>query len=130
MMAKLTYIPWPGGWVKVEGASVLRRSSPRGSPATTFPGRHPPPARVFARAARVCAPTEPRRRRHRNVNIRSTIISDAMARRVRIQQLPNGQFVITIPKALAEAIWFRKGEEVQWSLEKEGLVLRRITRKR
>ena len=53
-----------------------------------------------------------------------------MARRVRIQQLPNGQFVITIPKALAEAIGFHKGEEVQWSLEKEGLVLRRLTRKR
>jgi hypothetical protein len=31
---------------------------------------------------------------------------------------------------LAEAIGFCKGEEVQWSLEKEGLVLRRLTRKR
>ncbi len=55
---------------------------------------------------------------------------DTMARRVRVQQLPNGQFVVTIPKALAEAIGFRKGEEVQWSLEKEALVLRRLTRKR
>jgi antitoxin component of MazEF toxin-antitoxin module len=34
------------------------------------------------------------------------------------------------PKALAEAIGFRKGEEVQRSLEREALVLRRITRKR
>ncbi len=48
-----------------------------------------------------------------------------MARRVRIQQLPNGQFVLTIPKALAEAIGFRKGEEVQWTVEGGGLMLRR-----
>jgi hypothetical protein len=37
---------------------------------------------------------------------------------------------LLVPKALAEAIGFRKGEEVQWSLEREGLVLRRLTRKR
>jgi len=75
-----------------------------------------PIAPISARPER--ASTELRRRRrggprHRNDNIHPTIISDTMARRVRIQQLPNGQFVITIPKALAEAIGFRKGEEVQ-----------------
>ncbi len=53
-----------------------------------------------------------------------------MARRVRVQQLPNGQFVVTIPKALAEAIGFRKGEEVQWSLERDALVMRRLSRKK
>lgn len=53
-----------------------------------------------------------------------------MARRVRVQQLPNGQFVVTIPKALAEAIGFRKGEQVQWSVGRDGLVLRRLTGKR
>jgi antitoxin component of MazEF toxin-antitoxin module len=53
-----------------------------------------------------------------------------MARRVRVQQLPNGQFVVTIPKALAEAIGFRKGEQVQWAVERDRLILRRLTGKR
>ena len=53
-----------------------------------------------------------------------------MARRVRVQQLPNGQFVVTIPKALAEAIGFRKGEQVQWSIGKDGLLLRRLAGKK
>jgi len=47
-----------------------------------------------------------------------------MARRV--QQLPNGQYVLTIPKALAEALGLRKGEEVHWSLEGDRLVLNRL----
>ena len=50
-----------------------------------------------------------------------------MARHVRVQKLPNGQFVVTIPKALAEAIGFRKGEQVQWSVSKNGLLLKRMT---
>jgi len=45
-----------------------------------------------------------------------------MARRV--QQLPNGQYVLTIPKA--EALGLRKGEEVQWTLEGDRLVLNRL----
>ena len=49
-----------------------------------------------------------------------------MARRVHVQQLPNGQYVLTIPKALAEAMGLRKGEEVQWSLGRDGLTLRRL----
>jgi hypothetical protein len=53
-----------------------------------------------------------------------------MARRVRVQKLPNGQFVVTVPKALAEAIGFRRGEQVQWSIGKDGLLLRRLTGKR
>ena len=43
-----------------------------------------------------------------------------MARRV--QQLPNGQCVLTIPEALG----LRKGEEVQWTLEGDWLVLNRL----
>ena len=33
-----------------------------------------------------------------------------MPRRVKVQQLPNDQFVVTIPKALAEAMGIRKGD--------------------
>jgi hypothetical protein len=49
-----------------------------------------------------------------------------MARRVHVQQLPNGQYILTIPRALG----LRKGEEVQWSLEGDRLVLRRLTKGR
>ena len=43
-----------------------------------------------------------------------------------MQQLPNDQFVVTIPKALAEALGIRKGETVQWSIEHGGLLLKRL----
>ena len=49
-----------------------------------------------------------------------------MPRRVKVQQLPNDQFIVTIPKALAEAMGIRKGETVQWSFVKGDLVLKRI----
>jgi hypothetical protein len=49
-----------------------------------------------------------------------------MARRVKVQQLPNDQYVVTIPKALAEAMGLRKGETVQWSIEQGGLLLKRL----
>ena len=98
------------------------------------PGEVSPLPLSYARLARVCAPAEPRRRQVAATGmlifIPPSYLLDTMARRVRIQQLPNGQFVITIPKALAEAIGFHKGEEVQWSLERDVLVLRRLTRKR
>jgi antitoxin component of MazEF toxin-antitoxin module len=37
---------------------------------------------------------------------------------------------VTIPKALAETIGLRRGEEVQWSLRGDALVLRRMSRGR
>ena len=49
-----------------------------------------------------------------------------MPRRVKVQQLPNDQFVVTIPKALAEAMGIHKGETVQWSFVKGDLVLNRL----
>jgi antitoxin component of MazEF toxin-antitoxin module len=49
-----------------------------------------------------------------------------MARRVKVQKLPNDQYVVTIPKALAEAMGLRKGETVQWSIEQGGLLLKRL----
>jgi len=49
-----------------------------------------------------------------------------MARRVKVQQLPNDQYVVTIPKALAEAMGIRKGETMQWSVEMGGLLLKKL----
>jgi hypothetical protein len=47
-----------------------------------------------------------------------------MARRVHVQKLPNGQYVLTVPKA--EALGLRRGREVHWSLEGDRLVLNRL----
>jgi len=107
-------------------------NSPGTAGGTGEPVSTPPLPVSHARPARARAPAAQRRRRATGtlIFVPPSYLHDTMARRVRIQQLPNGQFVITIPKALAEAIGFRKGEEVQWSLEKEGLVLRRLTRQR
>ena len=49
-----------------------------------------------------------------------------MPRRVKVQQLPTGQFVVTIPKAIADAMGIHKGETVQWSFVKGDLVLKQI----
>ncbi len=46
-----------------------------------------------------------------------------MARRVKIQSMPNGQFMITIPKALAEALGIRGGEMAEWSVKDDRLTL-------
>ena len=46
-----------------------------------------------------------------------------MPRRVKIQSMPNGQFMITIPKALAEALGIRGGEMAEWSVKDGGLTL-------
>ncbi len=40
--------------------------------------------------------------------------------------MPNDQFMVTIPKALAEALGFRKGEMVEWSVQGGDLILKRL----
>lgn len=42
---------------------------------------------------------------------------------VKIQQLPSGQLVLTIPKVLAEYEGLRKGMEVEFHKHPEGFVL-------
>lgn len=48
-----------------------------------------------------------------------------MPRKVKVQQMPNDQYMVTIPKALAEAMGIRRGEMVEWSVEDGNLVLKR-----
>lgn len=43
---------------------------------------------------------------------------------VKIQQLPNGQLVITIPKKLAEYENLGKGDELEFAKHTEGFLLR------
>ena len=42
---------------------------------------------------------------------------------VKIQQLPSGQLILTIPKVLAEYEGLEKGMEVEFKKHKEGLLL-------
>jgi len=42
---------------------------------------------------------------------------------VKIQKLPSGQLVITIPKLLAEYEGLRKGMEMEFKKHKEGFIL-------
>ena len=43
---------------------------------------------------------------------------------VRVQKLPSGQLVITIPKILAEYEGLEKGAEVEFKKHKEGFILK------
>lgn len=42
---------------------------------------------------------------------------------VKIQELPSGQLIITIPKLLAEYEGLRKGMELEFKKHKEGFIL-------
>tara|TARA_Y100000294_G_scaffold167230_1_gene176190 strand:+ start:940 stop:1095 length:156 start_codon:yes stop_codon:yes gene_type:complete len=43
---------------------------------------------------------------------------------VKIQKLPSGQLVITIPKVLAEYEGLEKGAEIEFKKHKDGFILR------
>jgi len=50
-----------------------------------------------------------------------------MANKMRVQRTPNDQFIVTIPKAFAEAMGFRKGTILEFKLGEKGeLVLRKL----
>jgi len=43
---------------------------------------------------------------------------------VRIQRFPQGQFMVTIPRALAQALDIEKGDEAEWKVKDGDLVLK------
>ena len=47
-----------------------------------------------------------------------------MSNIVRIQQFPQGQFMVTIPRALAQALDIEKGDRAEWKVRDGDLVLR------
>ena len=53
-----------------------------------------------------------------------TLYLICMSNEVRIQQLPQGQFTVTIPRALAQALGIEKGHPAKWVLRDGELVLR------
>jgi antitoxin component of MazEF toxin-antitoxin module len=46
-----------------------------------------------------------------------------MSNKVRVQEHPNGQLTITIPRALAGALQIGKGDVMEWRVEGDRLVL-------
>ena len=46
-----------------------------------------------------------------------------MSNKVRVQEHPNGQLTITIPRALAGALQIGKGDVMEWRIEDGRLVL-------
>jgi len=44
----------------------------------------------------------------------------------KVQQLPNGALVITIPKTFAELTSINKGDLIKWELKKNQLILKNI----
>ena len=49
---------------------------------------------------------------------------------VKIQKLPSGQLVITIPKLLAEYEGLRKGMELEFKKHVEGFILKIVKQKK
>jgi hypothetical protein len=49
---------------------------------------------------------------------------------VKIQKLPSGQLVITVPKVLAEYEGLGKGSEVEFKKHKEGFILKILKTKK
>ncbi len=41
--------------------------------------------------------------------------------KTKVQELPGGALIVTIPKALADAVGIKKGSELDWKLEGERL---------
>lgn len=44
---------------------------------------------------------------------------------IKIQQLPQGQLIVSIPQALAVALDLKKGEEITWKIDGGRLYLER-----
>ena len=49
-----------------------------------------------------------------------------MSNRVRVQQLPHGTYSVSLPRALIQALRIGKGDVMEWVIENEDLVLKRV----
>jgi antitoxin component of MazEF toxin-antitoxin module len=48
-----------------------------------------------------------------------------MSNRSRVQQLPSGVYVVSIPRALVQALDINKGDLMEWKLEGGKLLLKK-----
>ena len=49
-----------------------------------------------------------------------------MANESKIQQMKNNQFLVTIPRAIAEAMRLKKGDTLEWVFSQGDVVVRRV----
>jgi len=49
-----------------------------------------------------------------------------MGNKAKIQQPKESQYIVTIPKSLAEALGYRKGNEVEFVVDRGELVVRKV----
>lgn len=49
-----------------------------------------------------------------------------MANRSKVQQMKNDQFLVTIPRAIAEAMRIKKSDEIEWIFSQGDIVVRKI----
>lgn len=49
-----------------------------------------------------------------------------IANKSSVMQQKNGQMILTIPKAIAEAMRLKKGEEIEWIFDKGDVIVRRV----
>lgn len=56
----------------------------------------------------------------------AVITTKLQTNRVRIQQKKTGQFTITVPKVLAMAYELKGGDDCEWVITNQGLLLKRI----
>lgn len=49
-----------------------------------------------------------------------------MANESKIQQMKNNQFLVTIPRAIAEAMRLKKGDSIEWIFSQGDVVVRKI----
>jgi len=49
-----------------------------------------------------------------------------MGNKARIQQPKESQYIVTIPKSLAEALDYRKGTQIEFMVDRGELVIRKI----
>lgn len=61
-----------------------------------------------------------------NIKDNKKTIKNTIITMVKVQKLPSGQLVVTIPKILAEYEGLEKGAEVEFKKHKEGFILKII----
>jgi len=49
-----------------------------------------------------------------------------MANQSKVQQMKNDQFLITIPRAIAEAMRIKKGDSIEWMFVQGDVVVRKV----
>lgn len=58
-----------------------------------------------------------------NTTVKKSILQNSRMANIKLQQLPGGQIIVSVPQALAVALDLKKGQEVTWKLEGKRLYM-------